>query len=210
MHSIPPNKAPLQLCAMVASPFYTSLPADLLAEHAFNACMFCVQQTNIVLDKRKLVKLFCLPEVFAKYSFPILKRNLLFLFHKHHRALFAWGTCCYLDAISVCDCLNISPHKPQTPYHVVPFSRTLHCSTGSATCLLAWLCSLYCWSSSHNTTLHVGNKEHHQWLGSEGQLNGRREPTNMLKLALSFNVTRKSGFRGQLVCKPVCEWTNVM
>lgn len=50
-----------------------------------------------------------------------------------------------------------------------------------------------------------GNRENHQSLGSEGQLNGRREPTNMLELALSFNVTRKSGFRGQLVCKPVCE-----
>lgn len=50
-----------------------------------------------------------------------------------------------------------------------------------------------------------GNKENHASLGSEGQLNGHREPTNMLELALSFSVTRKSGFRGQLVCEPVCE-----
>lgn len=115
MHSIPPNKAPFQLCAVIASPFYTSLPANLLAEHAFKACMFCVQQINILLDKNKLAKFFCLPKVFAKYSFPILKKNPWLLFHKHHRALFARGICCYLDAISNCDYLNISPHKPQTP-----------------------------------------------------------------------------------------------
>lgn len=156
--STAPNKASWELCAVIGSPFHNSWPANLLTEHAFKACMFCVQQTHVVLDKKKLAKLCCLPKMFVKYIFLILRRNLSLFFHKCHRALFSWGTYCYLDAVSNCDCLNISSHKPQTPCQVVPFSGTLHCSIWAATCLLAWLCSFSCWSPSHNTALSVGKQ----------------------------------------------------
>lgn len=69
-------------------------------------------------------------------------------------------TCYYLDAIPNWNCFKISSHKPQTACHVLPFSETLHCSIGAATCFLARLCypslSLKCLC---NTICNAGKHE---------------------------------------------------
>ena len=144
----------------------------------------------------------------CKVQLSDFKEKTSIAFHKHQKlSLHQVPTATWMLFLIV-TALKFPPinlkHLPCSPLQEPPLQRRCRHLLSGLTLL-----SLFITEAPLITQFSMqGNKENHWPFGSEGQLNGHRELTNKLELALSFSVTRKSGFRGQLVCEPVCvnEW----